>query len=146
MADFFNAASKVFNKSVEVGSDLFDKGVSAAGDMGKTVSGAMSKSKIKAKLYDESLGYDKLMKELGKAVYDQIKDDPKYADANKDLLDKIAASIERTQILNDELAELGGDDAAKPDDVEASEAKTAEKEPEVVDVEAEEVSSDEKKA
>ena len=105
MADMFDTANKMFSKSVEVANDLFEKSVDVAGDLAGTATAAAGKGRIKAKLYDQELEYGKLMRELGTAVYDDIKDDSAYVDAHSELFAKIASSIERRQILEDELAE-----------------------------------------
>ena len=131
--DIFSAANKMFSKSVEVASDLFEKSVDASRDLAGTATEAANKGRVKAKLYDLGLEYDKLMRDLGKAVYDDIKDDAKYVDANKELFEKIAACVERRQILEDELSDVeAAADAAKPVDVQATEASA---EAEVVEAE-----------
>ena len=159
MADIFSAATKVFGKSMEVASDMFDKSVDAASDIidkGKDAAGGfansanevVSKSRTKAKLYDQGLEYDKLMLQLGKAVYERVKDDETYVSGNEELFAKIAASVERRQILEDELAEIEAKaDAAKPVDVDATSTAQAEVvEAEVVDVEADAQPEAEEKA
>lgn len=119
MANIFDAASKIFDKSVDVASDMFEKGKDAASDLAGSAGDLANKGVIKAKLYDQGLEYDKLMRLLGMAVYDQVKDDPAFADEHKDLFAKIAASLERKQMLEDELAEIDARAAAaKPIDVE----------------------------
>lgn len=115
MADMFDTANKMFNKSVEVANDIFEKSVDVAGDLAGTATAAAGKGRIKAKLYDQELEYGKLMRELGGAVYDEIKDDPKYVEAHSELFAKIASSIERKEILEDELAEADANIAAKKD-------------------------------
>lgn len=126
MANIIDTASKIIDKGMDVASDVFEKGKDVASDLADSAGDLASKGVIKAKLYDQGLEYDKLMRLLGTAIYDQVKDDPTFVDAHKDLFAKISASLERKQMLEDELAEIDAAAAAsKPIDVEPLEEEGA---------------------
>ncbi len=118
-----DVASDMFEKSKDVASDVFEKSKDVASDLAGSAGDLASKGVIKAKLYDQGLEYDKLMRLLGVAIYDQVKDDPAFVDEHKDLFNRISASLERKQMLEDELVEIDAAAAAsKPIDVEPLES------------------------
>ncbi len=118
MAGIFDKASEVFDKSAAFASDIFDKSKDAANDIAGQAGDIATRGKIKAKLVDQGLEYDRLMRRLGTALYDQLKDDPNYADTNQSLFAEIAACVERKQQLEDELAAAeAAYDTSRPVDV-----------------------------
>ena len=105
-----DVASKVFDKSMDAASEAFDKSKSATSGFADSAADFAKRGKIRAQLADVSLEYDLLMKQLGTAVYERVKDDPQYAE--------IAKVVQRRQDLEDQLSESqAADDAAKPIDV-----------------------------
>lgn len=123
MANIIDTASKIIDKGMDVASDVFEKSKDVASDLADSAGDLASKGVIKAKLYDQGLEYDKLMRLLGTAIYDQVKDDPAFVDEHKDLFNRISANLERKQMLEDELAEIDAAAAAsKPIDVEPLES------------------------
>lgn len=130
MASIFDSASELLGKGAQAAADALEKGKDVAGDLaskGKevadgfpgNVSGLVDKTKLKAKLYDNGLEVDRLMRELGHAVYEQLKDDPAHTEPNQELFEKISAALERKQELEDQIAEAEAAAAAgKPIDVE----------------------------
>ena len=126
MADIFDFANDVVDKGREVASDLIDaasdlagKGIDFAGDLANNAGDYAAKGKIKAQLLDQKIEFDGLMLELGRAVYDKVKDDPEFVEANEALFAKIAVSVQRKQDLEDELSAIdAAAAAAKPIDVE----------------------------
>lgn len=139
MAKIFDSASELIDKGVKLTSELmgkageaatgaFAKGKDVAGDIAGNAGEFVGKGKVKAKLFDNSLEHDRLMRELGSAVYDQVKCDPEYVDANKSLFERIALNIEARQDLEDELYDIeAASDAAQPVDVEPLDAAEADK-------------------
>ena len=118
MASIFDRASEMFDKSMDAASDLFDKSKEAANDFASQAGDLATRGKIKAKLVDQGLEYDRLMRKLGSALYEQLKDDPKYAETNQALFAEIARCVQRKQDLEDELyAAEAAADAARPVDV-----------------------------
>lgn len=120
-----DVASKVFDKSMDAASEAFDKSKSATSGFADSAADFAKRGKIRAQLADVSLEYDRLMKQLGTAVYERVKDDPHYADAHPDLFAEIAKVVQRRQDLEDQLSEIqAADDAAKSIDVTPVEPET----------------------
>ena len=130
MARIFDSASELIDRGIkatggfisqagEAAGDLIAKGKDAAGDIAGSAGELVDKGKVKAKLFDNGLEHDRLMRELGTAVYDQVKNDPACFEANKTLFERIALNIEQRQELEGELYDIeAAADAAKPIDVE----------------------------
>lgn len=119
MAGLFDRASEAFGKSMDAAGDIFDKGVSAASSLASSAGDLGKRGVIRAKLADNNLEYERLMKRLGTVLYEELKDDPKYAEANQELFKEIAGCVDRRQVLEDELSEIDAAAAAsKPIDVE----------------------------
>ena len=118
MAGIFDTASKFIDMGRDVAVNALEKGKDAANGLAGSATELAAKGKIKAQLYDQGLEYDRLMRKLGTALYDQLKDDPTYADTNRSLFAEIDACVQRRQRLQDELAQVEANAAAaRPVDV-----------------------------
>lgn len=114
MADrLFDKATEMFGKGIDAASDILGKGkdmasdvVNSAGDLGK-------RGVVRAKIADANLEYERLMKRLGTVLYEELKNDPKYAEANQGLFKEIQTCVDRRQALEDELSEIDAASAAK---------------------------------
>ncbi|MGI6032528.1 MAG: hypothetical protein ACOX69_03845 [Coriobacteriales bacterium] len=131
-----DAASEMFDKSRDAASDMFDKSRDIASDLANQAGDFATRSRIKAKIAEQSLEHDRLMKKLGETIYDQVKDDPAYTDNNKSLFVEIEACNTRLQELKDELSR---EDAASASEkvIDVEPAEPEEKENAADDVAAE---------
>lgn len=125
-----DAAGEMFGKSVDAASDMFDKGVNAASGLASSAGDLGKRGVARAKLADANLEYERLMKKLGTVLYEELKDDPKYAEAHEDLFREIETCVERRQGLEDEIAAIdAAADVAKPIDVKPVAPEGAGEEP-----------------
>lgn len=119
MAGLFDKASEALGKGMDAAGDIFGRGVSAASDLASSAGDLGKRGVIRAKLADNDLEYERLMKKLGTVLYEELKNDPKYVDAHQALFKEIATCVDRRQVLEDELSEIDAAAAAsKPIDVE----------------------------
>ncbi len=95
-----------FEELVGKGSEMFSNLSEMAGDLAVKV-------KIKAQLLDQNLEYDGLMKQLGEAVYDEVKRDEHYTSAHPSLFAKIVEVDQRRKALEEEYARIEAQSAEK---------------------------------
>lgn len=95
---------------------LFDKGMGVVSDFAASAGDIATKAKIKAQIANQSLEHDTLMRKLGEAIYEEVKQDPRYTDAFPEIFAQIEEVDARKQALEDELARMSaeGDDGEKP--------------------------------
>lgn len=91
---------------------LFDKGKDAASDIAASAGDIVTKAKIRAQIANQSIEHDTLMRKLGEAIYEEVRQDSRYADAFPELFAQIEEVDARRQALEDELARMNaeGDD------------------------------------
>jgi len=104
---------------VEVAGELFGKGIELAGTVVKQAGDFASTAGLRAQILDKSVEHDKLMKELGNAVYETVKCDPDIVAQHEALFTRIAGVVAAKQELEDKLAEAeAAADANRPIDVD----------------------------
>jgi hypothetical protein len=86
--------------------DILDKGSVAFSEFTDAAGGFAIKAKVKMQLVDQGLEYDSLMKKLGEAVYEEIRNDERYTAAHSDLFAQIAEVQARKQALENEYARI----------------------------------------
>lgn len=100
--------------------DLIDRGAQVVSSLAASAGDAASRTKIRLKIGDLGLEHDKLMKELGKAAYEDIKENAKLAGKHADLIGKIDEVDAHKAALEEELAKMSANaQADEPVDVEA---------------------------
>lgn len=97
----------------DMANGLFDKGKTAFSEFADAAGDLTAKAKVKAQIVDQGLERDSLMKRLGEAVYEDIKTDERYAEANAELLAKIAEIDARKAALEAEYERLSAEERAK---------------------------------
>lgn len=100
----------------ETARGLFDKGAELVSELASTAGDAASKAKIKMKIADLSLEEGKLMQQLGRDVYEQLRDDPDFRESHGELVGRIEENAAHKQAYEDELATMSAtvEDAATP--------------------------------
>lgn len=129
----------------DFGKELFEKGAAALSDIADAAGVLAVKAKIKAQIFDQDLELESLMKQLGQAVYEEVKLDSRYTDAHPDIFEKIEEVKARKQALEEEYERLEAESKEK----EQAESQEEPVEAEIVAVEegaAEEKASEEKAA
>lgn len=90
---------------------LFDKGKGAASDIAASAGDIVTKAKIKAQIANQSIEHDTLMRKLGEAIYEEVRQDSRYTDAFPEIFAQIEEVDARKQALEDELARMNAEGA-----------------------------------
>lgn len=97
----------------DIASDLMSKGQQTASDLGKRAGDLSGKAAMRAKISAAENEYGKLAHDLGAAAFEQLKDDPRYAEQYADLFAKMDEVLARKARLEKEYAAIGSDQAVE---------------------------------
>ena len=97
----------------DIASGLMSKGQQTASDLGKRAGDLSGKAAMRAKISAAENEYGKLARDLGAAVFEQLKDDPRYAEQYADLFAKMDEVLARKAQLEKEYVAIGSDQAVE---------------------------------
>lgn len=97
----------------DIASGLMSKGQQTASDLGKRAGDLSGKAAMRAKISAAENEYGKLARDVGAAVFGQLKDDPRYAEQYADLFAKMDEVLARKAQLEKEYAAIGSDQAVE---------------------------------
>lgn len=97
----------------DIASGLMSKGQQTASDLGKRAGDLSGKAAMRAKISAAENEYGKLARDLGADVFEQLKDDPRYAEQYADLFAKMDEVLARKAQLEKEYAAIGSDQAVE---------------------------------
>lgn len=97
----------------DIASGLMSKGQQTASDLGKRAEDLSGKAAMRAKISAAENEYGKLARDLGADVFEQLKDDPRYAEQYADLFAKMDEVLARKAQLEKEYAAIGSDQAVE---------------------------------
>lgn len=87
---------------------MIDRGATVVSNFAQSAQGTAARAQVKLKITDLSLERDKLMKELGEAVYASATSDAAVRAEHAGLFEKLDDVTAHKEALEDELVRMGG--------------------------------------